>query len=189
MGSQTEMKEDHSSRLMQKSCSACRKVLPLTQFHRHKSSKDGKQSRCRDCNAASAILWNSTNKEKRKVIVERFHKTDHGRESLRRSRQKRRAIKLSLPHVAYDPQAVYEREAGICHLCGVEVDRDTFHVEHLIPIQVDLALLEAYGILSHPGDVPWNVSIAHPSCNSSKGNRMTQGDVDKYFQQLQMYGR
>lgn len=34
----------------EKACSVCRVVKPLTDFHRHAKAKDGRQSRCKDCN-------------------------------------------------------------------------------------------------------------------------------------------
>lgn len=183
MGSQVVTKEDHSSGLMQKSCIVCRQVLPLTGFHKANGNKDGHRNTCKPCQALYFRAWESKNRKARNEYARLTQA------SFNRARgRKRRAVKRGLPHVAYDANEIYEREAGLCHLCGVEVDRDTFHVEHLIPIQVDTTLLEAYGILSHPGDVPWNVSIAHPSCNSSKSNRMTQEDVAKYFQYLMLYG-
>jgi len=100
---------------------------------------------------------------------------------------RRRAIKLSLPHVAYDAQEIYTRDDGVCVLCGHQVDPENYEVEHIVPLQVDAQLLLSYDVGNHPGDVPWNVSIAHPSCNSSKGNRMTQEDRARYLLWRYMY--
>lgn len=97
-----------------------------------------------------------------------------------RNNRKRYVVKLNLPHVAYDAQEIHERDAGVCMLCGFDVSSDDYHIEHVVPLQVDASLLLSYGILQHPGDVPWNVSVAHPSCNSSKGNRMRQEDAANY---------
>jgi len=65
-------------------------------------------------------------------------------------------------------------------LCGFDVLSDDYHIDHVVPLQVDAKILLSYGITEHPGDVPWNVSVAHPSCNSSKQHRMTQEDAANY---------
>lgn len=109
---------------------------------------------------------------------------------------KRYVAKLNLPNMPYDPIDIYERDAGVCSLCGEQVDRfketdegtvRAFHIEHVVPLQVDHALLLSYGIDEHPGDVLWNITIAHPACNSTKGNRMTQEDAQLYFTLRAMY--
>lgn len=39
-----------------KTCSTCRKAKPVTEFHRHKSKPDGRQTVCKDCK----ITYNAT---------------------------------------------------------------------------------------------------------------------------------
>lgn len=54
---------------------------------------------------------------------------------------------------------IWERDAGKCHLCGKSCDAQAWHLDHLIPI-------------SRGGpNAPWNVAVAHPRCNLSRGNR------------------
>jgi len=72
-------------------------------------------------------------------------------------------------------------------LCGGEVDPQDFHIDHILPLQADSTILAEFGIESNPGDVPHNVSVAHPSCNSSKGNRVTQEHVACYTLWSYMY--
>ena len=55
-----------------------------------------------------------------------------------------------------DRPAVYERDAGICHLCGRPVDPRDFHLDHVIPL-VDGG--------PHTAD---NLKVAHPVCNRQK---------------------
>lgn len=165
---------DRTGTLTTKSCSVCRQELPLQAFNKSNTARSGYQSYCRQCkkdwyqankeaHAANVARWAIENKERREQIT-----------------RKRRAVKLSLPHVAYTAQEIYERDAGVCVLCGFDVESDDYHIDHVVPLQVDATLLLSYGILEHPGDVPWNVSVAHPSCNSSKGHRMTQEDAANY---------
>ena len=58
-----------------------------------------------------------------------------------------------------DPQVVYERCEGICAICDQPVDREDFHVDHIVP-------LAKGGAHSYA-----NTQAAHPFCNWSKGNR------------------
>lgn len=59
---------------------------------------------------------------------------------------------ISLPHLA-------ERDGWRCHLCGGKVSRDTWSMDHLIP-------------LSAGGDHTYaNVALAHHRCNTLRGAR------------------
>lgn len=54
---------------------------------------------------------------------------------------------------------IFERDGGICWLCDEPVPREDFHLDHIIPV-------------SKGGPTePWNLRVAHPRCNRSKGNR------------------
>ena len=53
--------------------------------------------------------------------------------------------------------AVFERDNGICHICGLVVDKDNWHLDHVIPIAVG-------GEHSYV-----NVAVSHPKCNLQKG--------------------
>lgn len=97
-------------------------------------------------------------------------------------------MKLSLPHVAYTAQEIYDREHGKCSICNLQVDPNNYHIDHVIPLQVPGDIMLSFRVFSNPGDVPWNVTIAHPSCNSSKGNKMTSSDARKYYELREMYG-
>lgn len=54
---------------------------------------------------------------------------------------------------------VYRKCSGICHYCGSQLDPQTFHIDHIIPIN--------QGGLSHND----NLVAACPPCNWSKGAR------------------
>lgn len=52
---------------------------------------------------------------------------------------------------------VYERDGGVCHICETRVPRESFTLDHLIP-------------LAHNGPHTYeNVRVAHARCNSSMG--------------------
>ena len=54
---------------------------------------------------------------------------------------------------------IYERDGGICYLCGEWVSDETYTIDHTIPI-------------SQGGEDTYdNVAVAHWRCNSSKGGK------------------
>ena len=52
-----------------KRCGQCGKVLPISEFYKKKSSKDGYQAMCRSCKAEYDKAWYAMKKPKRKKIV------------------------------------------------------------------------------------------------------------------------
>jgi hypothetical protein len=60
---------------------------------------------------------------------------------------------------AGDRQTIWERDEGICYLCGQPADPANWHLEHNVPF-------------SRGGrDTYENVGVAHPHCNLAKGPR------------------
>ncbi len=60
-------------------------------------------------------------------------------------------------------RVIFERDGGICMKCGESAKKDSFHVDHIIPI-------------SRGGD-EWaleNLELSHPKCNLSKGAKTRQ---------------
>lgn len=82
---------------------------------------------------------------------------DQWRETQRRGQAARRARKLGqfVEHV--DPAVVWEREGGICHICGLPADPNLWHLEHVVA-------------LVNGGDHSYaNTAVSHPACNFAKG--------------------
>lgn len=72
----------------------------------------------------------------------------------------RRAQKRNQFVEKVDPQEVYERHQGMCGICGDPVDRDCFHIDHIVP-------------LARGGEHSYsNCQPAHPLCNYRKGARL-----------------
>lgn len=57
-------------------------------------------------------------------------------------------------------KVLWERDGGICHICGLPADNKKWEVDHVVPIVLGG---------SHTWD---NVAVAHPLCNKKKGGRM-----------------
>ncbi len=69
----------------------------------------------------------------------------------------RRARKLNAPRVErIDRQAIIERDASMCHICGLFVPPDQMSLDHVIPLARGGA---------HTAD---NLKVAHRRCNSRK---------------------
>lgn len=95
------------------------------------------------------------------LTVREWHQAnpERVRELSRKSENKRRARKKALPYEDVDPQVVFERDDGICGICGKPVDPGAWHLDHVIP-------------LAQGGPHTYaNVQTAHPFCNLSKGGR------------------
>jgi 5-methylcytosine-specific restriction endonuclease McrA len=60
---------------------------------------------------------------------------------------------------AYFRSKLYERDNGMCGICGQLVDYWDMDIDHIVP--------KSLGGADH-----WdNLQITHPKCNRSKGNR------------------
>lgn len=85
----------------------------------------------------------------------------------RRSVMRYRARKLAAHVEDVDPRIVYERDEGICGICGEAVDLAEFEVDHIVP-------LAAGGEHSY-----WNVQVAHLGCNRAKGAKVPDDLTEK----------
>lgn len=81
-------------------------------------------------------------------------------------KQKRRAVKKNAFVAPVSYKLIYERDGGICQLCGKKVrmqikwpDQTCGSIDHIIPLSIGG---------THE---PKNVQLAHHICNSFKGNR------------------
>lgn len=79
------------------------------------------------------------------------------RAEISRSSTRRRVLveERFVEHV--DRAVVFQRDAGVCGLCGERVDPTDFHVDHIVP-------LSAGGEHSYA-----NSQVSHPRCNRTKG--------------------
>lgn len=156
-----------------KRCALCRESLSLAEFGRWKGQPDGIAWACKPCYRAYRKGWADANRERKRELDrqldaihrEKRHAKNRAyslthREQRNATQAKRRAAKLAVPHEPYDRADIYERDEGLCHICGHYVPRPMFHLDHVIP-------------LSKGGpDTPENVAVAHASCNHKKGARV-----------------
>jgi 5-methylcytosine-specific restriction endonuclease McrA len=100
------------------------------------------QRKWREEHPEYAAQWYREHRDDNRDAVERYRTNKRGAFVERISRQR-----------------VFERDEGICGICGDPVDRDDFHIDHVISLSKGGK--HSYG----------NVQVAHPSCNIAKGNR------------------
>lgn len=75
---------------------------------------------------------------------------------------RRRAMKMAATVEDVDPAVVYERDMGLCQLCGLPVEEGDFHLDHRIPI---------YRGGHHSYE---NCQTAHAFCNISKRAKLPE---------------
>jgi 5-methylcytosine-specific restriction endonuclease McrA len=85
----------------------------------------------------------------------------HAKQSRRRAREKNAFVET------VNRKVVYERDNGICGICG-ELINLSYTAPHRLSVSIDHIIPLSKGGL-HTYD---NIQIAHYGCNSSKGNRL-----------------
>lgn len=115
-----------------------------------KKTKNSSLGRCRKCYHNYKV---STDEEFRHKMNMRNHR--------------RRANKLKVESSKYTKEEVIERNGGICHICGKQIDltlksphKKSFSIDHIIPVSLG------------GNDTLDNVLPAHRNCNSSKGTKL-----------------
>lgn len=109
------------------------------------------------------------NRDKILAYNRAYLQTPTGKNKNRNGGMKYEANKYNAKVEEVDREIVYERDGGICYLCGKLVDRDSWQLEHIIP-------------LSRGGEHSYsNVAVSHARCNISKKNKTP----DEYFRWLE----
>lgn len=141
-------------------CIACTAIKPFGEFPANRSKRDGVDNTCRDCNrAACAARYADTSREVHNARGKAWRRAnpERARENGRNVAAARRARLRGVPMGAVKASVVFQRDEGICGICGTAVDPADFHVDHVVP-------------LARGGEHAYdNVQTAHPACNRVKG--------------------
>lgn len=109
----------------------------------HKAYYQANIERLRAAIRAYSKVWSKANRDKKRS---QFHN--------------RRAREMAAFVERVDSAVVWQRDSGVCGICGTLADSATWHLDHIIP-------------LSRGGTHEYaNVQVSHPFCNKSKGNRL-----------------
>ncbi len=173
--------------MIRKRCSKCGKTKSLASFSKDRQSKDGLRSYCRLCSATyyadwyskhaeaqraytanyrkthrnwkrvANAKWAKANPEKMRIAITRWRRAHPDKEQDRHVR--RLARKKGAAVEAVSRQVVYERDGGLCHICGQKARPKNWHLDHIVP-------------LSKGGEHSYqNVAVSHPGCNLHKGSK------------------
>jgi 5-methylcytosine-specific restriction endonuclease McrA len=112
----------------------------------------------REVRLARQREWYWANREAAIATAAAWQKANPERVRARTAR--RRAQRLALPHEDIESAVVFDRDGGLCGICGNPVDSNDWHLDHIVP-------------LSRGGHHTYeNVQVSHPFCNLSKGARL-----------------
>uniref|UniRef100_A0AAU8BB03 Endonuclease VII n=1 Tax=Escherichia phage Baskent_phicoli_1 TaxID=3145031 RepID=A0AAU8BB03_9CAUD len=87
---------------MEKLCRTCHALKPLEEYHKHKTSKDGRESQCKTCR----------NKQIMKTRKLRYSKSASFRES-KRNETLRKLYGITVD----DYEEMFKRQGGVCAIC------------------------------------------------------------------------
>jgi 5-methylcytosine-specific restriction endonuclease McrA len=171
----------------EKACRKCGVVQPLVAYPCDKRSTDGRCSECRECRRERNRGYRERNpdshreylarrraqdpegeRERKRLAIAAYRAAniDYVRLKRRTYEAARKARKLAQWDEHVDPMVVFERDHGVCGICGHPVALTEFQVDHVVP-------------LSRGGRHGYaNVRVAHGLCNRVKKNRLDEEMTD-----------
>lgn len=107
-----------------KTCGMCGQPKDLSDFHRNKTTKDGRTSRCKECAKATTREWYSKNTEKAKASAIKARKSNP-------DAYWRRYYKRQYGITLERYQELLLVQGGVCAICGRECgSRGRLAVDH-----------------------------------------------------------
>lgn len=166
-----------------KRCYVCKRDLPVTEFYRCASRRDGLTAECKECRleyqrthpevarvatrryrdshpeyATHASQWRKGHREVLRAGYRQYNQ-EHP-EAGRAFQRRRNAWKRGNGHIPYREADIYKRDKGVCWLCGLPVSVEECVYDHFYPV-------------SKGGpDRAENVRVAHAQCNGKKHDRL-----------------
>lgn len=96
------------------------------------------------------------NRRWRKANPERYRALQSSGDARRRIREQEQFVEK------VSPQIVWERDEGVCGICGEAADPSDWHLDHTVP-------------LSRGGEHSYaNVQVSHPLCNRRKKDKLPE---------------
>lgn len=120
-----------------KRCTRCKAPKPLDEFHRDRTTRDGRASRCKPCACARSREWYRENPERARAAQQAW--TERNREKVNADQRARaaanpgkaRAIKLKSRYGMTEDeyQEKLAAQSGGCAICGAMTEYP-LHVDH-----------------------------------------------------------
>lgn len=145
-----------------KTCSRCSQSKPLEEFYKKTIRRGeyvwtGTHAECKKCLSARVAKQDRRDYEAvrgpARRVTEQYRQYQRAYQSGRRSLVKQ--VTVGTPN--YDD--IYDRDGGICYLCGLPSPVEVTHFDHVVP-------LSRGGL--HSDD---NIRVTHSTCNLQKGAR------------------
>lgn len=138
----------------EKCCPRCESVKSASAFYADKTKSDGLSSYCKTCRKFVSSESFRANPQKHLTRMQKWRKVNAGRQSSLAADYEARKLNAFVEHVSRCQ--VWERNQGLCGICGEDADLDNFHVDHIVA-------------LARGGEHSYaNTQVAHPSCNQRK---------------------
>jgi len=113
-----------------KTCTLCRKVKPLDEFHRKRSMIDGRQSTCKTCVSARTTVFYQKNRARIKASVMKYNKKNRDQIERCRSRKQDEAKQARVALKIKKQQALANRKKKPCPTCRKTKSIKEFHVDN-----------------------------------------------------------
>jgi len=134
--------------------SAKRKAYRQAHKEEIAASKKKWYEKSKDKAKAWGMAWRLAHKKK-KAEQNKVYAKAHP-DQMRDYSTRKRAVKRGATIEKVSRAAVYERDAGRCHICGKKVPKNGWHIDHIIP-------------LARGGEHSYrNVAVSCPMCNMRK---------------------
>lgn len=178
-----------------KFCYMCQQEKPIAEFSRNTRMVDGRCRHCRACARldyqrrraanperyrARSRAWERRNvnltrkyraryREKYREVLREKHRLydkqnpDKALERVMRRRARKKRTRIGW--VSY--KRIWERDRGMCYICGQRVDRKDCHFDHVIPLSKGGAHAE------------YNIAVTHQWCNQKKSARVMKYEQEQ----------
>lgn len=115
-----------------KSCSRCKSIKDLTEFHRDNARKDGRQGVCKSCKSEITAGWARRNRKRKNETDATFKRRRRDRDGAHT--KVKRAIKAGklVPF-------------GWCEICGEEAKTEGHHTDYSKPLEVMWLCKQCHG--------------------------------------------
>lgn len=143
-------------------------TTPFLDLYAIQSGERGRRpKRCPSCKdgvrltkaGADTARWREQNRDRKADYDREYRKTPQARTAHRERVALRRAKLRGVNGERISRTYIYDRDRGICHLCGKRASADAWDMDHIVP-------------LSLGGEhTTMNVAVSHPECNRAKGSR------------------